>query len=98
MNEILIQLQKLPKGQLLPIIFQLMCDGNISYHELTEMHVARLELLRKGQDEHYGVLKRKIIETFADSKKNYDKNIKNTMHYLLDCGEVNLTHGQIDAK
>lgn len=97
-DKILEALRKLPKGILLSVIYDLMQSGKLSFTDIALTHEHHLEQLRKGQSEHYDRLKSKVIDTFCDSKENYDKNIKDAMHYLLDCGEVNLTHEKINAK
>lgn len=98
MEELLTTLKSLPKELLEWTIFQLMLDGKIEYHDLTEMHIQHLEALRKGQSEHYDKLRVMIVSMHCDAKKNHAKNLGDIMHYLLDCGEVNMTHEEINKR
>lgn len=96
MDKILDMLKSLPKEILTMIVYALMQEGKITFHELAEMHARHLEELRKGQSEHYMKLFGMMTHIYHDKKKNRDKNIKDVMHYLLDCGELNTTHEAID--
>jgi hypothetical protein len=48
MLELLDQLKKLPKEVLMLIIFDLMKDEVITYHEVTEAHIKYLKMLHDG--------------------------------------------------
>lgn len=73
MDEILKTLKSLPKELLEWIIFQLMLDGKIEYHDLTEMHIKHLDALKRGQSEHYDKLRAMIVSMHCDAKKNHKK-------------------------
>ncbi len=98
MSDILKYLKTLPRELLLMIVYELMRDGNITYHELMDMHVQHLKELERGTSEKYMELQSKVLGMWGDHKSNYGKNLKSIMHYLLDEGRVNMTHEQIDAK
>lgn len=98
MDDIVIYLKSLPKELLLLIVYRLMQDGNITYHELIDMHVQHLKELEQGTSDKLMELQSKVMLMWADKKCNYGKNLKDIMHYLCDEGRVNLTHEQIDKK
>ncbi len=86
MDDIVNTLKTLPKELLLMLIYQLMQDGNITYHELMDMHIQHLKELERGTSDKYLELKCKVVEMWNDKKCNYNKNLKGIMHYLLDEG------------
>ena len=96
MEEILKVLKALPKEYLQVIILKLMKDQTISYEDITEAYVEYLDMLRKGQSEAYRELQNKIMTMWYGKKQDYDKNLKDIMHYLLDEGRINTTHEAID--
>lgn len=98
MDEIFTTLKSLPKELLEWIIFQLMLDGKIEYHDLTDMHIRHLETLRKGQSEHYRALVHQITEMHLDGKGKLKKNMGGILRYLRTQGEINITHEEIDKK
>ncbi len=98
MKELLNTLESLPKEVLNLIVYQLMRKGKITYHDLMDMHIKHLEELEKGANDNYHELKGKVVRMFCGHKKDYDKEIKGIMHYLLDNGMINDTHDNIDAK
>ena len=53
MLELLDQLKKLPKEVLMLIIFDLMKDEVITYHEVTEAHIKYLKMLHDGATDDY---------------------------------------------
>lgn len=53
MIELLDQLKKLPKEVLMLIIFDLMKDEVITYHEVTEAHIKYLKMLHDGATDDY---------------------------------------------
>lgn len=75
-----------------------MLDGNITYHELMDMHIKHLKELEKGSSDAYMRLQGMITHMYHDSKKNRDANLKGIMHQLVDDGRINMTHEQIDKK
>lgn len=91
-------LKNINKDALLYIIYQLMLDGNISYHDITNLHVKHLISLEQKTNYKFTELIGKVIGMYSDSKKNYDKNLKDIIHYLRDEGRINITHEQIDKK
>ena len=76
MNEELLKiLKKLPKPFLNELVYQLMVDGNISYHELMDMHVQNLERMIKGETDAYFRLKAKVVHLMNDYKKMTSNSI-----------------------
>lgn len=97
MNEELLKiLKKLPKPFLNELIYQLMVDGNISYHELMDMHVQNLERMMKGETDAYFRLKAKVVHLMNDYKKNMPDNINDLKLYLYNEGQLNLSEKDIE--
>ena len=96
--DILTTLQSYPKDILHLIIFELVRSGHLEIQKLSEMQCKYIEELRRGATEKYLELQGKVIEAFHSPKKDYDKNIKGIMHYLLDEGRINTTHEKIDKR
>lgn len=97
-NDLCDKLRNIDKSVLLLIIHDLMIDGKLSFADLAKVHNDYLEELRTKQNEEYDNLRVKVLEMWCDTKKNYDKNLKGIMHYLVDLGQVNLDHKRIDKK
>lgn len=98
MDDLIKRLKALPREILKLIIFDLMREDKITFHELAEMQSQYLEELQRGATEQCQKIVSMIIHLHCDRKKNQDKNIKDIMHYLSDKGLVNVTHEQIDKK
>ena len=98
MDEIIKILKSLPKQILLLIIYQLMREGKITYHELTDLHIKHLEELEKGMSDNYFKLQGEVFHLWNDTKKNRDSNLKAIMHRLVDEGRLNMNHEQIDKR
>lgn len=96
MNEIVKYLKSIPKELLLSVVYQLMVDGKLSYHELMDLHIQNVERMRKGETEAYFRLQAKVVNMWADHKKNLQKNLKEAMQLLKDEGRVNITQDRID--
>lgn len=96
MNEIVKYLKSIPKELLLSVVYQLMVDGKISYHEVMDLHIQNVERMRKGETEAYFRLQAKVVNMWADCKKNLQKNLKETIQLLKDEGRVNITQDRID--
>lgn len=89
-------LKKLNPLSLHAIIYDLMMEGKISYHELMDMHIQNLERMKKGETEAYFRLQAKVVGMWSDHKKNLPKNLQSTMQLLKDEGRVNITQEKID--
>lgn len=98
MDNLIQQLKALPREVLKLIIFSLMREDKVSFHELAEMQAQYLKELQRGATEQCQKIISLIIDMHCDKKKNQDKNLKEIMHYLRDKGMVNVTHEQIDKK
>lgn len=98
MSDLINQLKTLPREVLKLIIFSLMREDKITFHELAEMQAQYLEELQRGATEQCQKIISLIVDMHCDKKKNQDKNLKEIMHYLRDKGMVNVTHEQIDKK
>lgn len=98
MEELIKTLKSIPKEYLLIIIHDLMKDDKLSFADLAKVHNDYIEELRTKQNEEYNNLQDKVIAMWIDTKRNYNKNLKGIMHYLVDLGQVNLTHEKIDKK
>lgn len=98
MDEIIKMLKSLPKQILLLIVYKLMREGKITYHELTELHIKNLEELKKGTSDNYFKLQGEVVNLWNDTKKNRDSNLKAIMHRLVDEGRLNMNHEQIDKR
>lgn len=98
MEEILALLRRIRKEVLEMIIYQLMTEGKITYHDITALHIRHLEAMRKGESENFSKLRGEVYHLYSDAKKNRDKNIKAIMHRFVDEGWVAMTHEQIDKR
>lgn len=98
MDNIIEYLKSLPKQLLLLIVYKLMRDGKITYHEMMDLHIKHLEELEKGTSDNYFKLQGEIVSLWNDSKKNRDKNLKDIMHRLVDEGRLNMNHEQINKR
>lgn len=98
MEEILALLRRIRKEVLEMIIYQLMTEGKITYHDITALHVRHLEVMRKGASDNLSKLVGEVVYLYSDAKKNRDKNLKAIMHRLADEGWVAPTHEQIDKR
>lgn len=96
MDAIVEYLKSIPKDLLLSIVYQLMVDGKLSYHEVMDLHIQNMERMRKGETEAYFRLQAKVVNMWADNKKNLQKNLKETIQLLKDEGRVNITQDRID--
>lgn len=98
MDEIIKILKSLPRQILVLIVYKLMREGKITYHELTELHIKNLEELKKGTSDNYFKLQGEVVDLWYDTKKNRDSNLKAIMHRLVGEGMLNMTHEQIDKR
>lgn len=98
MDNIIEYLKQLPKQILLLIVYKLMREGKITYHELMDLHIKNLEELGKGTSDNYFKLQGEVVNLWYDSKKNRDSNLKAIMHRLVDEGRLNMNHEQIDKR
>ena len=96
MDAIVEYLKSLPKDFLLSIVYQLMVDGNLPYHELMDLHIQNIERMRRVESEAYFRLQAKVVNMWADHKKNLQKNLKEAIQLLKDEGRVNITQDIID--
>jgi hypothetical protein len=96
MEAIVEYLKIIPKDLLLSVVYQLMVDGKLSYHELMDLHVQNLKRMQKGETEAYFRLQAKVVNMWADNKKNLQKNLKETIQLLKDEGRVNINQDEID--
>ena len=96
MDAIVEYLKSIPKDLLLCVVYQLMVDGKLSYHELMDLHVQNIERMQKGETEAYFRLQSKVVNMLADHKKNLQKNLKDAIQLLKDEGRVNITQERID--
>lgn len=98
MDSIIEYLKQLPKQILLLIVYKLMREGNITYHELMDLHIKNLQELERGTSDNYFKLQSEVLNLWNDHKKSRDSNLKAIMHRLVDEGRVNMSHEQIDKK
>ena len=98
MDNLIETLRALPREVLKLIIFSLMREDKVSFHELAEMQAQYLEALQRGATEQCQKIIDMIVDMHCDKKKNQAHNLKEIMHYLSDKGMVNSTHEQIDKK
>ena len=98
MDNLIESLRALPREVLKLIIFSLMREDKVSFHELAEMQAKHLEALQRGATEQCQKIIGMIVNMHCDKKKNQAQNLKEIMHYLSDKGLVNVTHEQIDKK
>lgn len=98
MEELIKTLKSIPKDYLLLIILELMKDDKLSFTDIAMVHNDYLKELKEGQRDQYCELLKRATHIAYDWKKNREKNIKDMMHWLLDQGQLNTTHEDIDKK
>lgn len=98
MEELIKTLKSIPKEYLLLIILELMKDDKLSFTDIAMVHNDYLKELKEGQRDQYWELFKRATHIAYDWKKNRDKNIKDMMHWLLDQGQLNTTHEEIDKR
>lgn len=96
MDAIVEYLKSIQKDLLLSIVYHLMVDGKLSYHELMDLHIQNMERMQKGETEAYFRLQAKVVNMWADHKKNLQKNLQEAIQLLKDEGRVNITQDRID--
>ena len=98
MDDLIKRLKALPREILKLIIFDLMREDKITFHELAEMQAQHLQELQRGATEQCQKIVSMIINLHCDKKSNREWNIKEIMHYLSDQGMVNVTNEQIEKR
>lgn len=96
MGEIIKYLSTLNKDVLLYIIYELMKDDKISYHDITSLHIENMERLKKGETEAYFRLQAEVVKLACGYKKDRSRNIKDILQLLYDEGRINTTQEKID--
>lgn len=96
MEAIVEYLKILPHEMLLVVVYQLMEDNKITYHEIMDMHVQNLERMRKGETDAYYRLQAEVMNMWSDYKKYLPKNLKSAIQLLKDEGRVNIPQEKID--
>lgn len=96
MEKVLEYIKGLPKDILHRLVYELMIEGKINYHELMDMHIQNLERMRKGETEAYFRLQACVLEMWCDCKKNLPKNLKKAVRLLMDEGRVNITEEKFE--
>ena len=97
MNEYLLKtLKQLPKPFLNDLIYQLMVDGCVTYHELMDMHIQNLKRMEKAETEAYFRLQAKVVHLWCDYKKNIPDNINDIKLHLYNEGRINLSEHDIE--
>lgn len=98
MDDLLNALRTMPKNVVLWVIEKLITEEKITFQDILNMHLKHIEELKDSATDDYRELTNKIIELWYDNKKSRDNNIKDIMHYLLDKGQINSAHEDIDKR
>lgn len=84
------------------IILQLMKEKKLTYEDITSCYTAWLQYMKEHISDEYQQLKNMVIGIWVEDTDKNGKNrldrVKDAMHLLLDKGQLNATHKQIDAK
>ena len=80
------------------LIIQLMKERKLSYQDITTAYVNWLKYQEENISDDYQQLKSKVLEIWCYPAKERNTRLKDTMHYLLDKGQVNISHEQINTK
>lgn len=94
-KELYDELAKLTTEERVLIVLLLMKNDKLSYQDITTAYTEWLEFKREQISEDYQMLKGKVLEEWVEPKNRVSK-LKDTMHYLLDKGQINITHEQIN--
>lgn len=90
------ELLQLPKEVLNAIVYRLMCEGKISYHEIMDMHIKNLKRMAQTESDAYLRLQNAVSPLFYDFKKNRSSNIKKIYQLLRDEGRITTPQERID--
>lgn len=96
MEQILEILKQQPKEILQWLILELMASDKLSFAELAQLHVQRLEQLKKCETQRLMELRSKVISMWSGNKKDVGKHITALMQEAKDNGWANVTQEQID--
>lgn len=94
--DIINTLKSLPHEVLKLIVFKLMRDGKITFHELAEMEAQYLDEQKRNANERTQRIVAEVINLNCDTKKNRNANLKSLIHLLVDYGMENMTHEMVE--
>lgn len=86
------------REEIVLIIMKLMKENKIGYQDITTAYTKWLEYLKENVSEDYEQLKGHVITMWCEGEKNMVKNLKDTMHHLVDKKRINETHEGINSK
>lgn len=94
--KILEVLKQYPKEMVLSIIYQLIMSKTITFADIVMLHTKHLEQLERAESEKLVQLRSKIIQVYADKKKNMSENINNIIRDAYSEGWVNLSEKDLE--
>lgn len=98
LKELYDSLSKCSREEITLLIMKLMVNNKVGYQDITTAYTKWLEYLKENVSEDYEQLKSHVITMWCEGEKNMVKNLKDTMHHLLDKGRINDTHEHINSK
>ena len=98
LKELYDALSKCSREELTLLTMKLMVNNKIGYQDITTAYTKWLEYLKENMSEDYEQLKSHVITMWCEGEKNMLKNLKDTMHHLVDKKRINETHERINSK
>lgn len=98
LNKLYKELENITLEERVFLIIELMKNKKLSYQDITTAYVDWLNFQKENISEDYQQLKGKILDLWCYPSKERNTRLKETMHYLLDKGQVNISHKQINSK
>lgn len=98
LKELYDALSKCSREEITLLIMKLMVKNKVGYQDITTAYTKWLEYLKENVSEDYEQLKGHVITMFCEGEKNMTKNLKDTMHHLLDKGRINIKREEINSK
>ena len=94
--KILEVLKQYPKELVLSIIYNLITSKTITFADIVVLHTKHLESLERAENEKLVQLRSKIIDVYADTKKNMAENINNIIRDAYKEGWINLNEKDLE--
>jgi len=98
LEELYKKLKSLDKVEIQYLVLKLMQEDILKYQDITEIYVEWLKYKEKSIRKDRQDLQNHVLDIWLGKKQDIRKNLKKTMHYLIDGGWINYTHEKVDSK
>jgi hypothetical protein len=96
-DEIYEDLCNIEKNERKFLVLKLMINDKLTYQDITECYVGWLSHIKEKISDDYQMLKGKVIDIWVEPKNRF-KKLRDAMHYLIDKGQLNLLHEDVNSK